>query len=233
MQTVGVNFDEIAEEIRSNAVALRQEVVAVAEFLDGREHLFRHANFGYLMACMGQIDVMSFCMFGPDEESGDQTRRMQRFMEEYIDADKVEEHRVAIQLMRHTLMHTGALRYQYDDTRKIAYTWQVYFGDSSSSDREHNTATPEEHVYQDHLLEAAEGRPVDAIKALNFRLIFFAEAVVRAANAWDDAMRADKEMQALCVSNYSTVRFQVFNETAETKRQRRAARRYRSVPPAR
>jgi hypothetical protein len=110
VQTDGVNFDEIANEITPNAAALQQEVVAVAEFLDGREHRFRHAFFGYLMACMGQIDVMSLCMFGPDEKPGDQTRRMQRLMEEYLDADKGEEHRVAIQLMRHTLMHTGALR---------------------------------------------------------------------------------------------------------------------------
>jgi hypothetical protein len=113
--------------------------------------------------------------------------------------------------MRHTLMHTGALRYPYDETNKVAYTWQTYFGDSSTSKREHYSLTVEDPAYQDHLLEAADGRPVDKIKALNLRLIVFAADVVRAANAWNDAMRADKEMQARCVSNYSTVRFQVFN----------------------
>jgi hypothetical protein len=58
---------------------------------------------------------------------------MQLFMESYIDENKIEEHRVAIQLMRHTLMHTGALRYPYDEKNKVAYTWQTYFDDSSSS----------------------------------------------------------------------------------------------------
>jgi hypothetical protein len=228
-----VKFDEIANEIMANAAALQREVVAVAEFLDGREHNFRHATFGYLMACMAQIDVMSFCMFGPDDEPGDQTRRMQRFMETYIDPDEVEEHRVAIQLLRHTLMHTGALRYLHDDTRRIAYTWQVYFSDSNASKREHYTLTVEERTYQEHLLEAADGRHVDQIKALNFRLVLLIEAVVRAASAWNDAMRADEEMQKLCVSNYSTVRFQVFNETEETKRRRRAARLERQARPVR
>jgi hypothetical protein len=215
-----VNFDEIAHEIRSNAVALHREVVDVTNFLEGREHHFRHATFGYLMACMGQIDVMSFCMFGPDEEPGDQTLRMHRFMKEYIDPHKVEEHRVAIQLMRHTLMHTGALRYPYDETRKIAYTWQVYFGDSNASKRDHYTLTVEDPAYQGHVLEAAGGRPVDAIKALNFRLIFFAEAVLRAAKAWDDAMRAEKELQDRCASNYQDVRFQLFNRIPRRKTQK-------------
>jgi hypothetical protein len=31
-------------------------------------------------------------------------------MEQYLDAQKADEHRVAIQLMRHTLMHTGRVR---------------------------------------------------------------------------------------------------------------------------
>ena len=41
MQTVRVKFDEIANEITANAAALQQEVVAIAAFLGGREHLFR------------------------------------------------------------------------------------------------------------------------------------------------------------------------------------------------
>jgi hypothetical protein len=63
------------------------------------------------MACMGQIDLMSKCEWGPVEPPRNQTPRMQGFMERYLDAQKADEHRVAIQLMRHTLMHTGALRF--------------------------------------------------------------------------------------------------------------------------
>jgi hypothetical protein len=37
--------------------------------------------------------------------------RMQSFMERHLDAQKADEHRVAIQLMRRTLMHTGSLRF--------------------------------------------------------------------------------------------------------------------------
>jgi hypothetical protein len=75
------------------------------------------------MSCMGQIDVMSLCVFDLDKKKGDQTRRMQGFMDHYLYPKKFDENRVAIQLMRHTLMHTGALRYLYDETNQVAYTW--------------------------------------------------------------------------------------------------------------
>ncbi|GAA2555985.1 hypothetical protein [Mycolicibacterium diernhoferi] len=206
-----MKFHDIASEIRANVVALHQEVVAMAEFLDGREHNFRHATFGYAMACMGQIDVMSYCTDGPDKARGAQTRRMQRFMERYIDQDKSETHRVAIQLMRHTLMHTGAFRYPYDETNEIAYTWQCYFNDSDASKREHYSLTVENPLYQEHLLEASQGRPVAQIKALNFRLILFAADVVHAADGWIADMRADPVGQDRCESNYPAIRFQIFN----------------------
>lgn len=207
----------MASEINANAVALHQEVVEVAEFLNGREHNFRHAAFGYVMACMGQIDVMSYCIDGPDKKRGDQTRRMQRFMERYIDPDKSETHRVAIQLMRHTLMHTGAFRYPYDETNRIAYTWQSYFNDSDASTREHYSLTVEDLKYQDHLLEASDGRPVEQIKALNFRLVLFATDVLHAAEDWIAEMRSDRVKQARCESNYSAIRFQVFNRIPKRK----------------
>ncbi|OBY30652.1 hypothetical protein [Mycolicibacter kumamotonensis] len=75
----------------------------------------------------------------------------------------------------------------------------------------------EEPAHQAHLLEAAQRRPVETIKALNFRLIFFAEAVLNAAQAWDAAMRADEELQSRCVSNYSKVPFQMFNRIPRPK----------------
>ena len=52
-----------------------------------------------------------------------ETPRMQSFMERYLDAHRTDEHRVAIQLMRNTLMHTGALRYLYEKRTETAYTW--------------------------------------------------------------------------------------------------------------
>lgn len=47
--------------------------------------------------------------------------RVQSFMERYLDTQKADEHRVAIQLMRHTLMHTGALRFLYDEKNETGH----------------------------------------------------------------------------------------------------------------
>jgi hypothetical protein len=51
-------------------------------------------------------------------------------------------------MLRHTLMHTGALRYLYDPDSKIAYTWRVYFDDLPGSVA-HYTLTQIDPAYQD------------------------------------------------------------------------------------
>jgi hypothetical protein len=50
-----------------------------------------------------------------------------------------------------------------------------------------------------------------------FPVDLLAEAVLNATQAWDAAMRADEELQSRCVSNYSKVRFQVFNRIPRPK----------------
>ena len=86
----------------------------------GDNRSFPHAHYGYLMACRGQIDLMSKCEWGRVEPPRNQTPRMQGIMERYLDAQKADEHRVAIQLM-----HTGSLRFLYDETTETGYTWRI------------------------------------------------------------------------------------------------------------
>jgi hypothetical protein len=76
-----VKYAEIADELIANATALNGEVSSLAklfsetEFLGDNRH-FPHAHYGYLMACMGQIDLMSKCEWGPVEPARNQTPRM-------------------------------------------------------------------------------------------------------------------------------------------------------------
>lgn len=108
---------------------------------------------------MGQIDPMSKCECGPIEPPRNQTPRMQSFMERYLDPQKVDQHRVAIQIMRHTLMHTGALRYLYEKNTATAYTWGIHFGDtfrpSSGTTRSVTKSCPNNPTY----LLPSLGRP--------------------------------------------------------------------------
>jgi hypothetical protein len=207
-----VEFSEIASEIRGTAEALKYEVTTLAKcfaenaFFGDKRH-FPHAHYGYIMACMGQLDLMSKCEIGPSDSPGGQTPRMQSFMERYLYARKVDEHRVAIQLMRHTLMHTGALRYLYEKQTETAYTWRIHFGDSFPTHFEHYTLTVEDPTYQDHLLAAVDGK-VAAVKALNIQLTELAADIQRVAETYTKAMSAAPALRNNCERVYPAIRVQ-------------------------
>ena len=207
-----LNFNEIAREITANAAALHVEVTTLAQLFSTTQFLgdnrnFPHAHYGYLMACMGQLDLMSKCEYGLNDPEGGQTPRMQSFMDRYFDAQKADEHRVAIQLMRHTLMHTGALRYLYEDETETAYTWRIHFGDTFPTDVGHYTLTAEDRTYQEDLLNAVNGN-VATVKALNLRLTDFAADIVRVAESYTTAMVTNAAMQTTCELVYPTRRVQ-------------------------
>jgi hypothetical protein len=208
-----VKYTDIASEINANAAALNFEATTLAQLFSNTQFLgdnrnFPHAHYGYLMACMGQIDLMSKCEYGKGEPPGGQTPRMQDFMERYLDARKADEHRVAIQLMRHTLMHTGALRYLYETLTETAYTWRIHFGDTFPAKFGHYTLTVEDSNYQDHLLGAVNGN-VATVKALNLQLTAFAADIERVAQDYTTAMSNDPTLQTKCEDVYPELRVQL------------------------
>lgn len=122
---------------------LEAEVATLARiFYEGRVigHAgeYPHAYYGYLMACMAKIDLWSSLWAGRTGKGNgslpsgvpfrSQTRRMVAFMTTYLGPDK-ETHRIAVELFRHTLLHTGAMRFLYDEARDTKYTWRVFFGE--------------------------------------------------------------------------------------------------------
>jgi hypothetical protein len=195
-----VNYDDIASELTANATTLRDEVVALSKvFADtkflGDNRNFPNAHYGYIMACMGQIDLMSKCEWGPTREPrGNQTPRMQGFMERYLDPQKTEEHRVAIQLFRHTLMHTGALRPLWE-SNGTGYTWRVYFTDTLDPKYLHYTLTDEDATIADHLFSTVN-TSVTKVKALNVRLKDLSTDIWNAATNYTTAMRQDPALQS-------------------------------------
>lgn len=215
MRLLRVDFHEIASEISGTVDALNYEVKTLAKrfaengFFGDKRH-FPHAHHGYIMACMGQLDLMSKCEFGPGEPPGGQTPRMKSFMERYLDAQKTDEHRVAIQLMRHTLMHTGALRYLYEKKTETAYTWRIHFDGTFPTHFGHYTLTIEDPTYQDHLLAAVNAK-VTTVKALNIWLTAFAEDIQRVAKTYTEAMDTDPVLRNNCEQVYPTIRVQPLN----------------------
>lgn len=61
----------------------------------------------------------------------EQTVRMVRFLDTYVQPEKHNASCVAVQLWRHALMHTGQGRLHQDRDSGDIYTWQLFFGPSS------------------------------------------------------------------------------------------------------
>lgn len=78
-ETSDGKYADIAREIVANATALNDEANALAKLFAETQFLgdnrnFPHAHYGHLMACMGQIDLMSKCEYGRREPTGAKPR---------------------------------------------------------------------------------------------------------------------------------------------------------------
>jgi hypothetical protein len=125
----------------------------------------------------------------------------------YLDAQKADEHRVAIQLMRHTLMHTGSLRFLHDEKTETGYTWRIHFGDTFPTSIGHYTLTAEDPQYQG-VLRAAVNAKVVGVKALNVQLTAFAADILRVAKAYTATLDRDPTLQSKCEGAYPNIRVQ-------------------------
>lgn len=198
-----MKYNEIAGEIAGNAAALNVAVTTFTQMPAKSKFLV----YGCLMACMGQIDLMSKCEWGPNEPPRNQTPRMKKFMKRYLDAQKVDEHRVTLQLMRHTLMHTGELRYLYNKRTQTGYTWRVHFADTFPAQFGHYTLTAENLKHQTDLIAAVSGK-VAKVMAININITEFAADIQRVAGAYLAAMKASPTLQTKCEDAYPGIRVQ-------------------------
>ena len=177
-----MSADDIAKRLAQDARALQHEIHLVADLFHQTDFLgdadnMPHAHYGYLMATLGQIDTLSVCHGG--NASQGQTPRMIAFLDRYLYPGRLDVHRAVVQMLHHTLMHTGALRYLYDPDSKIAYTWRVHFDDLPNSVT-HYTLTQVQPVYQDDLRDHARlaGVTPTSIVALNISLCALAANLV-------------------------------------------------------
>jgi hypothetical protein len=89
---------------------------------------FPYAHWGYMMTIFARVDLLSRYWEGRRNQRGEQTKRMVGFLDQYVWRGKHAENCVAVQLWRHTLMHTGQGRLLTDPDTGDIYTWQLYFG---------------------------------------------------------------------------------------------------------
>lgn len=176
----------------------------------GNPSNFPNAHHGYLMTCTAKIDALSSYWSGLVGSKG-QTHRMTSFMNRYLHPGRVEEHRVAVQMFRHTLMHTGSLRFLYDRTTDTKYTWRLHFGDGLRSEW-HYRITAEDEQYQDQLcaLPVSTGSTSAAIKALNVSIPRLVDDLDRAVQSYLAEFDADVNLQLKYENAQSRIVLQEF-----------------------
>jgi hypothetical protein len=190
---LGGECDEIVFEVQKLAEQFRE-----TNFF-GSPVAFPYAHLGYAMVCMGRIDLLSAYWKG---DTGKQTARMRDFMNSYLDPAKSDEHRIMIQMFRHTLMHTGGLRFLYDKNNHARYTWRLHFMEFPAPYR-HYTITREDPRHQDQLLApvVSTGSTVQDTRAMNVEIVHFALDVREASRKYCDDLKVNTALQA----NYEKV----------------------------
>ncbi|WP_280301523.1 hypothetical protein [Nocardia abscessus] len=205
--------DGIAEEILAHSAALKFEVETLARcfaenrFFDDKNN-FRHAHFGYLMTCMAQVDVLSVFEQG-SLRGAPQTRRMTDFLGRYMHVGGPEEHRAALELFRHKLMHLGRQAFVRDSTTNIAYTWRLQFTDVDSIRLHHFTLSVLDPTTEPELVSFMPSVP-SAVKALSIHLPSLADDVHRVSESYVTAMLADVGLRQKAENVYPDIRLQSF-----------------------
>ncbi|MFI6220118.1 hypothetical protein ACIBEH_06150 [Nocardia salmonicida] len=205
--------DDIAKELLAHSEALKFEVDTLAGCFAGSRFFndtnnFRHAHFGYLMACMAQIDALS--VFEQGALGGKQTPRMMGFLGRYMPGGGLEEHRVALELFRHKLMHLGRQAFVFDTTTDIAYTWRLQFTDVEKIRLRHFTLSVLDPATEPELLSYLSSTP-SAVKALNIHLPSLADDIHRLSKSYVTAMLADAGLRQNAENVYPKIRLQTFD----------------------
>jgi hypothetical protein len=195
------DVERVKEELTRELKVLEFEILTLARVFAetsffGHVRNFPNAHHGYLMTCMGRIDVLSSYWSGRVGSRG-QTQRMILFMDRYLHPGRIEEHRVAVQMFRHTLMHTGALQFLYNRTTDTRYTRRVYFGEGLRPEW-HYRITTEDEQYQEQLraLPVSTGSANSVIKALNVSITRFIGDLSHALQVFLTEFEADASLQA-------------------------------------
>lgn len=210
--------DEVAHLLAEAALTLNSEVLSLGALFNETGFLgdslnMPHAHHGYLMATLGQVDALAACWRGT-LATKTQTSRMHDFLDTYMYSGRRDVHRAVVQMLRHSLMHTGALRYIYDRETGRVLTWRVFFGALPMA-HDHYTLTEVPSAYQDHMLgmAAEAGYTPTQTFALNISLETLTKDLVQAADQYTMQMLDDNDLQAKALQVFPHIQVQPFGRT--------------------
>lgn len=178
-------FQALKDGVEADIAALRREAELVYSELvlphwgGADHHGLPRTLYGYVMSTFSFIDLLSRYRYAEAE----QTRRMRRFLSDYIGASP-QAAAAAVQLWRHTLMHTARPQTLVDDHSGRSYRWLLHW---------------REHLPREQHMEFEEG---SAHWILNLGLLYLLEDFAGAARTVfaDAAESADLRDRFLAVS---------------------------------
>lgn len=135
---------------------------------------------------------------------------MMGFLGRYMLVGGPEDHRVALELFRHKLMHLGRQAFVFDTTTDIAYTWRLQFTDIEEIRLRHFTLSVLDPATEPEILSFRPSMPT-AVKALNIHLPSLANDIHRLSESYSSAMLADAGLRQKAENAYPDIRSQEFN----------------------
>jgi hypothetical protein len=139
---------------------------------------------------------------------------MVAFLDRYTYPGQTEENELVVKMFRHTLMHTGELRFVAWPTKGYVYTWTVMFGEEWGTSA-HYRIDDVDPQGQDQLLSlAAWIRPAlvaPKTRCLHIILKFLARDVERAASEFLKDVHHSPRLQVQIVDVYKKLRCSLFS----------------------
>jgi hypothetical protein len=213
------DFQRVSQQYLEEYDALRFEVHKLAELFHdnaffGDPGNFRHAHYGYLMACMGRVDQYSALWQGTIlGDRSDQTQRMIDFLATFVYPLSSHErvHSVVVKMFRHSLMHTGVLRFAFDRGEGVGYTWRVHFGKLPDGLDHYSITTVDPH-YQDQLLRAPlpEGCALKEIRSINISIPLLVTGLYQGISRYMHQLRVSEDLQRKYLATEAEMTLQLF-----------------------
>ena len=131
---------EVAESLRSQLNRLEEEAAELDPLLRDRweNHPghFAATLWGLVMSAFAFLDLVSWYWTAKKKPQGE---RMVNFLEKYVGTDR-DAAFMAVEMWRHTLMHTGEPRYLRREDTDTRHSWLLHW--STEMDREDHLRLP-------------------------------------------------------------------------------------------
>lgn len=189
-----VKCTDIADQLIACVTALDLEArqvysAVVLPAWDSQPHRYPVTLYGLIMACFSIIDLASqYC----EGRTGNATHRICSFMDQYISSNR-EANDVAIQMWRHSLMHTGKPRVLCDTRTSVRYNWLLHW-------------SPEKLAPLTHFSFQNDGQ----CKTLNLTLLELILAVKTGLESYVHDLSTDLKLQRNCIKVHPQVELQRF-----------------------